>query len=58
MTLKDFKSKKSMIKVKRHSALRKDQEQLLEYYAAMPAKDRKDVLKFMKMISNNIKKKN
>jgi len=31
--------------------LRKDQKKLLEYYDALSGKDRKDVSKFMRMIS-------
>lgn len=57
MAAKNSKNKKSTIKVKKQSALSKDQERLLQYYAALSAKDRKDALRFMKMIAGNIKRK-
>lgn len=57
MTAKDSKDRKSTIQVKKQPALSKDQEQLLQYYIALSPKDRKDALKFMKMISGNVKNK-
>jgi len=35
----------------KQAMLRKDQKKLLEYYDALSGKDRKDVLKFIRMIS-------